>query len=94
MGHEQARASEPVVTSRSTAPLKSKEVSPPGRPTTRRSVWAPEGSSVVRIEGDAGSGKTCAPTRGSWTTWLPAVLPHDTVRNRVTVPPPNGSFLL
>ena len=31
-------------------------------------------------------------TGGSWTTWLPPALPNDTVRNRVTVPPPDAGF--
>jgi hypothetical protein len=29
-------------------------------------------------------------TGGNWTAWLPPMLPDDTVRNRVTVAPPDG----
>ncbi len=62
----------------------------PDRLTAEAPTWRPSGAWLLANPKDA----AISPNRGGeTTTWLPAMLLHDTVRNQVTVTPPNPRFI-
>ena len=60
----------------------------PWVPWVPQAPWVPQTPWVAQGQWRRGRRRT----GDNWTTWLPSVFPGDTVRNRVTVPPPGASL--